>query len=499
MSRRNIKRIDYNILNSTGAIIHLEEQQQEDLTEHLSNLNLDDSSMADNNSELVIDIKVLIEGIKNTIDEDPVQGCMPSEVDGTIKHLEEQRSILRRKGLELGSEDKDTEIIQLSITNTVASIKDYIKEAKEYKGKLTFVQSKQSMESSICRERSVTFALEDMERNIEQLESDFQLHLSTTSDVQLMQLKNENASISKRFHKTSEKYESILQSPITNAGTLMAIKDFGNRYVKLDSMKHNFVKAVNDEVSKRKLGKDLHYNKSHLNIILEKFRGYESLVDYYKFRDIFEKLCLQSTPTEFLPDLLKNNLLAEPASTLVRSINNIHEIWQKLKSAYGDTKIMLSRKLRTLSKSDLKLRDPEKLIYAISTFTNILCELILLANKPGIEADLYYGDALSKIYQQLGDRRLTRFLSSISEEEPNEKETWQKILKFLEKEEKLQQQKLIINNSRSDNRDPSSKSSNNKGKKGSYFSPNLNEPHCHICGESAGSSEHTATFGPGGL
>ena len=250
MSRRNIKRIDYNILNSIGAIIHLEEQQQEDLTEKLSNLNLDDSSMANNNSELVIDIKVLIEGIKDTIDENPVQGCMPSEVDGTIKHLEEERSILRRKGLELGSEDKDTEIIQLSITNTVASVKDYIKETKEYKGKLTLTASKQSMESSICKERSVTFALEDMERNTELLEPAFQLHLSTTSDVQLMQLKNENASISKRFNKMSEKYVSILKSPITNADTLMAIKVVGNRYVKLDSMKHNFVKAVNDEVSK---------------------------------------------------------------------------------------------------------------------------------------------------------------------------------------------------------------------------------------------------------
>ena len=94
MSRRNIKRINYKILNSTGAIIHQEEQQQEDLTEQLSNLNLDNSSMANNNSELVIDIKVLIEEIKDTIDENPVQGCMPSEVDATIKHLEEQRSIL---------------------------------------------------------------------------------------------------------------------------------------------------------------------------------------------------------------------------------------------------------------------------------------------------------------------------------------------------------------------------------------------------------------------
>ena len=133
-----------------------------------------------------------------------------------------------------------------------------------------------------------------MKRNTEQLESDFQLHLSTTNDVQLMQLKYENASISKHFNKMSEKYESILQSPINNAETLMAIKDVGSRYDKLDSIKHNFVKAVNDEVSKRNLDKDLHYNKSHLNIKLKKFCGYKSPVYHYTFCDNFETL--QSTP-----------------------------------------------------------------------------------------------------------------------------------------------------------------------------------------------------------
>ena len=96
---------------------------------------------------------------------------------------------------------------------------------------------------------------------------------------------------------------------------------------------------------------------------------------------------------------------------------------------------MLSRNFQTLSKSDLKLRDTEKLLYAISTFTNILRELTPLANKHGIEGNLYYSDVIPKIYQRLGDRRLTWFLSSISEEEPNEKETLLKHLKFLEKEE----------------------------------------------------------------
>ena len=125
-----------------------------------------------------------------------------------------------------------------------------------------------------------------------------------------MQFKNENSSITKRFQKMSEQYESILQCPITNSDTLMMMKDIGERYIKLNTAKSRFIKAVNDEVSKRKLDKDLHYDKSHLNIKLEKFSGYESSVDYYTFRDNFEKVYLQSTPSKFLPDLLKNNFLS---------------------------------------------------------------------------------------------------------------------------------------------------------------------------------------------
>ena len=495
MSRRNIKRIDYKELHSTGQIHH---KSTEDLSFQLSNLTLDESTIMPQSDEVVIDIMVLIEDTKDMIDENPVHICTTTqELDSFITRLEQQRNAIRRKSHVLKPSDSSDDVLQMSIENMLSTIKDSIKEAKEYQGKLNLAQSKQSIiDASTFKERSVIFALEDMERNITQLETDFKQDLNKTSDVQLMQFKNDINSITKRFQKMSEKYESILQSPVTKADTLVMMKDMGERYVKLDSLKHNFVNAVNEEVSKRKLDKDLHYDKAHLNIKLDKFHGYESAVDYYTFKDNFEKVYLQSTPAKFLPDLLKNNFLAEPALTLVRSLNNIDQIWNGLKIAYGDTKVLLSKKLQTLSKSDLtKTRDPEKLVYAISSLANMLREVMSLAKQHKIESNLYYGDALQRIYQLLGDGRLTRFLSSTAEEELNEKQTWEKLLKFLEKEEKLQQQKTVISNLKHERKEVQPKSNRRFNNRESYYGSS-DTPRCHICGESSGSSDHVATFGP---
>ena len=117
----------------------------------------------------------------------------------------------------------------------------------------------------------------------------------------------------------------------------------------------------------------------------------------------FEKLHLEITPTHFLPVLLKNNYLSDPALTLVRSLTSVEEIWERLKSAYGDTKMMLSRKLQSW--------DPQKLVIALSKYTNTIREVMLLAHQHRIEENLYCGNSLPKIYQQLGDSRLTRFTS----------------------------------------------------------------------------------------
>ena len=68
-----------------------------------------------------------------------------------------------------------------------------------------------------------------------------------------------------------------------------------------------------------------------------------------------------------MQDVLKNNLLQGAAMTLVRSVNDIDETCKRLKPAYGDSKLLLKKRISQISKiSELwKLKDQEKLVDAI--------------------------------------------------------------------------------------------------------------------------------------
>ena len=46
-----------------------------------------------------------------------------------------------------------------------------------------------------------------------------------------------------------------------------------------------------------------------------------------------------------LPELLKNNFFGDPTFSRAKSVDEIKEMWRRLKGAYGDTKTMLTKKL----------------------------------------------------------------------------------------------------------------------------------------------------------
>ena len=93
------------------------------------------------------------------------------------------------------------------------------------------------------------------------------------------------------------------------------------------------------EISTRELNKHELFKEARLNIKLSKFSGYDSCTDVYTFQSEFQKLYLRTTPKRVLSDLLINNFLSEPAPSLVKGVEDIQEIWERLKSAYGDTKM----------------------------------------------------------------------------------------------------------------------------------------------------------------
>ena len=117
------------------------------------------------------------------------------------------------------------------------------------------------------------------------------------------------------------------------------MNDIMDMYRKINKLKESYSHCIDDEMRKREITKQL-FNELKLRINLPIFSGYESKVDIYTFQSEFLKVHKRTTPTRMMPDILKNKLLEGSALSLVHSVNDVDEIWARLKAAYGDPKLL---------------------------------------------------------------------------------------------------------------------------------------------------------------
>ena len=133
-----------------------------------------------------------------------------------------------------------------------------------------------------------------------------------------------------------------------------------------------------------------------------------------------------------------------------------------------------------------KIRDKEKLVYALSKLISVMVEARNLAEKHSIENELYYGGSIQKIYKVMGNTYTNKFIRKYCESKLGKKVWWNNLVEFLKKEVKFQEE--VILNDRLLLGD--SKKSANVVKR-SYNSHMDNEKKlsCFLCGE----SDHTIT------
>ena len=73
-----------------------------------------------------------------------------------------------------------------------------------------------------------------------------------------------------------------------------------------------------------------------------------------------------------------------------------------------------------------KIKEPEKRMEGLIRINNLM-NLTTLAMKRNIENQLYYSDSIHKIYQLLGENRVTKWLMKICDEDLSYEEQWQKL------------------------------------------------------------------------
>jgi len=504
-------RIDYKKLNSTGERVPISEEPITALTEEqiatkLQNLSLTDSTkpiipikMADP-SEQAIELMVIAETITDTINESLVNIMVPDQVADVINNVNKLRSDLRRTKIKIKI---SKEILPGEFTEAVEvaekSILDFNKAIQEFKTEIYNSNKKTHSDETTRKEETVQFLLGCVNQSINEMEQIFQRDTLNADSNTLLTWRTEVSSINTSHKKIQDQYKQCLETPVSSTALLTKIKETKESYMKLDTLKQVYNQRLTKEIGDRELDKLADFKKSSLNIKLEKFTGYDS-IDFFTFKTNFEKMHVSSTPTHLLPDLLKNNYLAGPALSMVKSNESIDSIWERLKEAFGNPRVMLSRKLQQIETIEFQRRDSKKLTSTLSKTISIMKELSELAEKHHIEEYLYYGDTMGRINQIIGEGRSTRFISSICDESLNPKETWHKMITFLTKERKVHEQKQLMSmKPEPSKREDSRPSGNRRSDQLSHHStnqPSTSDPICTICNAGEGVDEHISTSGP---
>ena len=489
MNLRQVTRINYKLLHESGVVEPLVEDSQ---STHTVTMATHDEAK----HSLEIDIKVMLEEITDIIEEHPLDSSSLEDNEITIQKLEQLRIQLRRKSLQFGDS-------QLPIELTLDRIKEYIVSSRDFKLKHQLRQEREKHDLLRLNDQSAAFSIVNIVRQISELKDAFNTDPSLATLETLLELKTNHHVLLKRFDKIAVEYSELLKTPTLNEDRQNDIKSISEHFENLTLHKKHYSKALEETIRTREPDRLNTFSKQSLNIKIQPFTGYDSKIDFFTFKSNFEKVHGETTPSYLLPDLLKNNFLAEPALTLVKSLNDINEIWHHLEEAFSDAKIMLFKKLQVLSKLEtIKSNNSEKLSTALGKVTNVIHEVMRLAKEHHVEQHLYYGDGLSTIYNLLGNQRTTKFLTSIVDDNLSEKDTWARLVTFLEREKKVHQQKSLLqvakeaSHTKEDQRRSTSLS--NKRPQAHNTEPKSTGEPCTICKESDGTFGHVPSSGPNG-
>ncbi|MEM7375585.1 MAG: hypothetical protein AAF587_43730 [Bacteroidota bacterium] len=499
------------LIQSTSSLASLSTPSSQNLSSQL--ILSSTSSLADNCSDtnmddqevktLMIQQKVIASEIVDFINENQIEDSMftVEEVDEIVAKIESIRKDFKTCHYELEEKlsEEEYEPTSKSREKILSAIRNFIYDMKLYRRKIRSDENQRIKCIDDAARQSKRFLLNEIQDIIPTLFKIFETDPSNLQHSDLLDAKTNVVDQLKTMKTLSCKVREVLCIEITDFRE--EVDKVTEKYHQLCSLKQKYVDALNAEIKDAEVSKQQSFQSSKFNIKLPKFKGYDTFVDVYTFQSDFEKLHLKSTPKSLLADLLKNNFLEGPALTLVKGVDSIDEIWKRLKSSYGDPKMLLSKKLSQLDQSarNLKHKDPEKQIDSLSRILNFMKDSTKLATEHDIRERLYYGGTIEKIYKLLDEQRVNKWFTLFDEEDLDEPDVWKKLINFLEKEITIQQRKLLYcttnesKNSPPPSRNPSSHYGD--GQRTNRASPLTTDPdECFICG----ATDHVKS-GPKGM
>ena len=273
-------------------------------------------------SNIVVNTKVLIQEVFDTIEENPPETSINhSEI---VTKLGSIRKNIRHNEVLLETETPNEHLTQ-RILEAVHAIRDYVHKVHEINSNKPQSTQHIKVESS-PNDQSTLFTITDINRCISELKTEFSRVPKDLTDEEIIQLRNNLSSNFSQLNEISKRIESVINNDSPNENVHQGITNLCSNYSALTSLKSIYTKNIQTEIEIRQVYKQKLFSESNLNIKLEQFSGLHDSLDYYTFKSKFEKIYLRTTPKHLLAELLKNNYLKDPALSSVKSLDNIDEI-----------------------------------------------------------------------------------------------------------------------------------------------------------------------------
>ena len=325
------------------------------ISEDLQSFNIEEIMDKQKMDALVIHEATFGEDIDDFIDKNDVENMLSiEEVDGKIQQIEKLRTAYRRKHGELkvlfcpNYEELYAEHDKANMVERDMSERKLMPDTK----------------SIAPKKRSEEFLVEEFKITMIPLQSTLKTDFKQLSDDEvrvrkcgLLKLIERTKNLSKMVHNLLGCSNSIAEDEVDK---LMA------NYSNISQLKDTYVKNVNNDVKSREVTEQELFNESRLRISLPKLSGYESKLNTYSFQSEFLRIYERLAPKQMMPSLLKNNFLEGSTLSLVKSMTDIEVICNRLKGAYGDSKLLQNKKLSQIgSISELwKIKGQKKLVDA---------------------------------------------------------------------------------------------------------------------------------------
>ena len=202
---------------------------------------------------------------------------------------------------------------------------------------------------------------------------------------------------------------------------------------KLERMKVEFEVKLHSDLERFDLTDQKLKLATLTKVDIGKYSGsLEKGMDFYMFKSKFLR-AYSNHPKSLLVEWLVNNHLEGKARECVGSLEDLDEIWERLKSNFGDTQELLMHQFKKITQLGPmhKQKNFELKKHYLQKLVNIMQDVYDIAVEHDLTNKLHYGNHVQKVVAILENRVQTKFCEIIAVEKVKEQHQWTRLHNLL--------------------------------------------------------------------